>query len=201
MYKSAIEYDKPIYVGTSILDLSKFQMVKFHYEVIAENFDNYNLVYSDTDSFVYDIKCDDVYKWIQNNNNNHFDLSDDTFIKDNSNKDTLGTLNDELEGVPMNNVSSLNPNVYVFQTDEHKEVGKADGVSKVVVKKEINNGYYKYMLDTGDCINRDVYAIISMNHTVYTTKTNKTCLTPWYDKAVVIDNISCVPFGYKGNLI
>ena len=38
MYKQEIIYDKPIYVGTSILDLSKLHMMKFHYEVIEVNF-------------------------------------------------------------------------------------------------------------------------------------------------------------------
>ena len=55
MYKNEIVYDKPIYVGTSILDLSKLHMMRFHYEVIAKHFNNYNLIYSDTDSFVYNI--------------------------------------------------------------------------------------------------------------------------------------------------
>ena len=56
MYKQEIVYDKPIYVGTGILDLSKLCMMEFHYDVIHENFkDNYNLIYSDTDSLVYSI--------------------------------------------------------------------------------------------------------------------------------------------------
>ena len=34
MYKKQIVYDKPISVGTSILDLSKLCMMEFHYGVI-----------------------------------------------------------------------------------------------------------------------------------------------------------------------
>ena len=34
MYKKEIIYDKPLYVGTSILDLSKLCMLDFHYNVI-----------------------------------------------------------------------------------------------------------------------------------------------------------------------
>ena len=68
MYKDKVKYDKPVYVGTSILDLSKLHMMNFHYDVIHENFkDNYNLLYSDTDSFVYSIQHDDIYEWIKNN--------------------------------------------------------------------------------------------------------------------------------------
>ena len=51
MYTDKIVYDKPVYVGTTRLDLSKLHMMKFHYEVIHKRFKgNYNLLYSDTDS-------------------------------------------------------------------------------------------------------------------------------------------------------
>ena len=76
MYKKEILYDKPLYVGTSILDLSKLCMLDFHYNVIHKAFENnYNLIYSDTDSLVYDIRTPDLYEWIKNNKS-HFDLSD-----------------------------------------------------------------------------------------------------------------------------
>jgi hypothetical protein len=66
MYKKEIVYDKPLYVGTSILDLSKLCMMEFHYDVIHKEFENkYNLIYSDTDSMVYNIKTNDVYDWIK----------------------------------------------------------------------------------------------------------------------------------------
>ena len=39
MYKQEIVYDKPIYVGTSILDLSKLHMMNFHYNVINKEFE------------------------------------------------------------------------------------------------------------------------------------------------------------------
>ena len=38
MYKDKVIYDKPVYVGCTILDLSKLHMTEFHYEVIHKNF-------------------------------------------------------------------------------------------------------------------------------------------------------------------
>ena len=35
--------------------------MNFHYNVINKEFDNYNLIYSDTDSFVYNIEHTDIY--------------------------------------------------------------------------------------------------------------------------------------------
>ena len=76
MFKQEVVYDKPIYVGTSILDLSKLCMMEFHYDVIHKNFEGrYHLLYSDTDSLVYCIYHHDIYDWIKNNTK-YFDLSD-----------------------------------------------------------------------------------------------------------------------------
>ena len=200
MYKNEIVYDKPIYVGTSILDLSKLHMMRFHYEVIAKHFNNYNLIYSDTDSFVYNIYCDDVYKWVKDNKK-HFDLSDDKYNPDNENKKALGKFKDELNGVVMKNFTALNPKVYCFKTVEDKDTRKAKGVSKVVLKKDIKNSDYDHVLNTEENVNRSVVSIRSIAHKVYTIKTNKTCLTPWYDKFKVIDNNNCEPFGYKPKVI
>ena len=37
-FPTEIVYDKPIYVGTSILDLSKLHMMDFHYNAIEEQY-------------------------------------------------------------------------------------------------------------------------------------------------------------------
>ena len=74
-YKEEIKYDKPLYVGSSILDLSKLFMMQFHYDVIEKEFKNkHELLYSDTDSLVYNLKHPDIYEWVKNNKE-HFDLS------------------------------------------------------------------------------------------------------------------------------
>ena len=98
MYKKEIVYDKPVYVGTSVLDLSKLCMMDFHYNTIHKNFEGkYNVLYSDTDSLVYSIQHDDIYEWIKQNKQ-HFDLSDSirTELKDNTKKKVLGKFKDEM---------------------------------------------------------------------------------------------------------
>ena len=111
MHKTEVLYNKPIYVGTSILDLSKLCMMEFHYGVIQKNFHgNYNLIYSDTDSLVYSMKHPDIYDWIKENRV-HFDLSDSVRpdMKDTSNKKTLGKFKDEMNTLITKRFIALNP--------------------------------------------------------------------------------------------
>jgi hypothetical protein len=126
MYRKEVVYDKPIYVGTSILDLSKVCMMDFHYNVIHKNFEGrYNLVYSDTDSLMYLIQHEDIYEWIKNNKQ-YFDLSDSIRpeIKDNTNKKVIGKFKDEANGLIIKDVLALNPKVYSFNCQTKAEYDK-----------------------------------------------------------------------------
>ena len=59
--KPILLLNKPIYVEFTVLDLSKWKMYDFHYNFIKKNFDA-ELLITDTDSFVYEIKSEYVYK-------------------------------------------------------------------------------------------------------------------------------------------
>ena len=61
--KVALKLNKPAYIGTCILDLSKVVMYKFHNDYIKNKDDNKSkLLFSDTDSLMDKIKTEDVYE-------------------------------------------------------------------------------------------------------------------------------------------
>ena len=53
--------NKPIYVGFTVLELSKYLMYDFHYNFIKKQFDA-NFLFTDTDSLTYEIKSEHVYE-------------------------------------------------------------------------------------------------------------------------------------------
>ena len=61
---SEVLWDKPTIVGACILDLSKKFMFDFHYNTMKKHFDC-TLLYSDTDSFVYEIRSRDFFVELQ----------------------------------------------------------------------------------------------------------------------------------------
>ena len=67
MNKTKVKMNKPIYLGLSILDISKILIYEFWYDYMKPKYnDNVKLCYMDTDSFVMNIKSNDFYKDIAN---------------------------------------------------------------------------------------------------------------------------------------
>lgn len=61
--KSVLKLDKPIYLGMSILDLSKQWMYSFYYDVLKVKYGkNIKLIYTDTDSYVLQTFTDDIFE-------------------------------------------------------------------------------------------------------------------------------------------
>ena len=74
--KTEVYFNKPIYVGQAILDLSKTLMFDFHYNFIREKYGNKaELLFTDTDSLMYQIETDDFYKDISKDIGKRFDTS------------------------------------------------------------------------------------------------------------------------------
>ena len=81
MKKTCIGYDKPVYLVTCILDLSKTLMYIFHYDYIKKKYrEKAKLLFTDTESLAYEIETEDFYKDISEDVEAKFDTSN--FLKD-----------------------------------------------------------------------------------------------------------------------
>ena len=64
--KIKVKINKPVYLGMSILDISKTLMYQFWYDYIKPKYkDKAKLCYMDTDSFVIHIEIEDFYEDIE----------------------------------------------------------------------------------------------------------------------------------------
>ena len=76
MKKSKVKMNKPIYLGLSILEISKTLMYEFWDDYMKPKYnDNVKLCYTDTDSFIINIKTNDFYEDIASDIENRFDTS------------------------------------------------------------------------------------------------------------------------------
>ena len=104
MKKTKLYFSKPVYLGMSILDLSKSLTYDFHYNYIKTKYgDKAKLLFIDTDSLAYEIRTDDFYKDIKPDIEKRFDISDyptnhPSGIKIGLNSKVLGMFKDEAGG-------------------------------------------------------------------------------------------------------
>ena len=98
MKKTKVKMNKPIYLGFSILEISKTLMYEFWYDYMKPKYnDKVKLCYMDTDSFIMNIKI--YYKEISNDVENRFDTSNYEInrpLPTGKNKKIIGLMKDEL---------------------------------------------------------------------------------------------------------
>ena len=76
MKKTKVKMNKPVYIGMSILDISKTLLYEFRHEYIKPKYqDRAKLTYMGADSFYIHIKTEDFYKDIANYVEKWFDTS------------------------------------------------------------------------------------------------------------------------------
>ena len=135
-------------------------------------------------------------------------------------------MKDELHDIPFQEFISLNPKVYRLQLGKLKDefrdsfiervialnpkengdsvkadgIRKLKGVSKAVVKHELDHTDYDEVLKANSAVEKNVTSLRSLNHQLYTIQQKKIALTAWYDKMAMLDRIHCAPFGYKGKI-
>ena len=197
MKKTKLVFNKPIYLGMCILDLSKTLMYDFHYNYIKKKYrSKAKLLFTDTDSLAYEIETEDFYKDISGDVRTNFDTSDipkdhPSGIESGVNKKVIGMFKDECGGKIMQEFVGLRAKLYSYKMYEGDETKKCKGVKSSVVKKEITFKDYKDRLFGGLADGKQMRimnVIRSHRHEVYTEQVNKIALSAEDDKRVVLED-------------
>jgi len=134
MRKLEAKFNKPIYMGMCVLDIlvSKTCLYEFHHEYMLPLYhEKYKIMYTDMDSFIYHIECDDVYD-IMKRNIAKFDTSD--YPTDNAygiplvNKKIPSLMKDKNNGAIMTEFVGLRAKMYALRVNNKKDTKKAKGV-------------------------------------------------------------------------
>ena len=192
MKNTEVFFNKPVYVGQAILDLSKTLMFNFHYTYIKDQYGKKaELLFTDTDSLMCHIKTKDFYKDISSDVKDKFDTSDyppdhKSGIPTGVNKKVIGAFKDEVAGKQITHFVGLRPKLYSFKVEDEVELKKCKGIKKNVVKKTIDFDDYVKCLFSGKKEMRSMKIIRSEKHDIYSKEVNKIALSNGDDKRKVL---------------
>ena len=159
------------------------------------------LLYTDTDSFLYEIKA--PIKSVEQSlfkSSHMFDFSN--YPKDHKlfslrNKKVPGFFKDETAGKPIGEFVGLRSKMYSFNFCEGSEEHKtAKGVKKSVISREIKHKDFKKCLMQGIQLEHQYCNISSKSHKVSTSRQKKLSLSPFDDKRYLLNNVFSYPYGH-----
>ena len=190
--KKEVTLNKPIFIGHTVLDQSKYLMYDFHYNFILKKFkrENVDLLFTDTDSLCYHFKNEDPFEVIKNNKD-LFDLSEyskDSPLYDPTNKKVIGKFkNESVEQIT--EFVGLRSKLYAYSVDEEtKDHKKCKGVKKYVVNQNLTLDLYKNVLHSRKSHEVKQNGFMSKKHEVFTLSQNKIALSATDDKVYICEN-------------
>ena len=180
--KSVLKLDKPIFLGMTILDLSKFHMYEFYYGVLKKKYHKHiKLIYTDTDSYVIQTFTDDVYK------KQHMDFSD--YPVEHPCHDTTNKI--------ITKFLALKPKSYAFTIHgAEEEHTKSKGVVKHKVKKELTYQNYEESLYQTKRHEITYNFIRSRTHQIYSMSQVKQSVSNFESKRLYFDALNSLPYGH-----
>ena len=209
--KTSIVFNKPLYIGMAILDISKTCVYDFHYDYMLKKFptEKCKLLYTDTDSLIYELQCNDMYEEVIKKDIHRFDTSDyptaNRWDIPLVNKKIPGLMKDENNGKIMTHFIGLRSKQYTYKVEGRKEVKKAKGVKSNVVKTKISYEDYMNCLKKfvenqpqEECfLHKTQRCIQSKLHEVYSIEQTKIALNPVDDKRYILPGIhDTLPWGH-----
>ena len=190
LQKIKLVLNRPIYVGFSILDLSKVLMYDFHYHYMKKKYGlKAQLLFTDTDSLCYEVKTDDIYRDMAGDRD-LFDFSGYPIehpCYDATNKKVIGKMKDETASVPIKEFVGLRAKMYsLIHGNDEKRTAK--GVSKAVIQSKLRHQLYKQCLFKKETQMESMKLFRTDRHNIYTVQMTKTTLSAYDDKRYILDD-------------
>ena len=172
MKKTKVKMNKPVYLGMSILDISKTLMYEFWYDYLKPKYkDNAKLCYMDTNSFVINIFNEDFFENINNDVESwldtfNYDQNDKKPLLMGVNKKVIGMFKDELGGKIMKEFCAVRAKTYTYLMYDDSEKKKAKGIKRCIIKRRLMFENYKDSLFNNKTILKSQLRFKSDRHNV-----------------------------------
>ena len=192
--KEKVVFDKSIYSGFSVLELSKLLRYEFYYFTLEPHWQNkVQLHYMDTESFVlsFDTQLENLIEFL-NQNKDEFDFSEldpSHELYDPINKKVIGKMKIETSPVlVLDNFVALRSKSYAYSYGA-TQISKQKGIQKSPKKDSYINSLFNS--ETTTATN---YSIRSNAHNLTVQKQDKLALNPFDDKRVYLNLIQSLPW-------
>jgi len=200
--KPVVCHDRPIAVGMTVLELSKYIMYDFFYNVLKDDSFDVDLGFSDTDSFLFKTKNTKNYKKKIKSFMDFSNYPQDHKRFSNENKAKLGFFKDELAGkLSVSEFVGLRAKCYSIKMNEKKnnvniEKKVCKGLGKIAIEKRLKFKHYKQCLFQNKDRRYDFHTIRSKKQNIKTVRIKKKAISHLDTKRWLFDcGIHSVPYG------
>ena len=142
--KISLTLNKPIYVGFTVLEISKWEMYNFHYNFMIRKF-NTRLLFTDTDSLYYELREKNpqkkMYKYKELFDLTNFPVSSKYYCSDNNK--VLGKMKDEYSGKSILKFVGLKSQTYSILNESYKEKSTSKGYNVFIDFQEFTIYYLR----------------------------------------------------------
>ena len=183
--------NKPTYVGFAVLELSKLCMYQFHYDRMRAWYPEAELLFTDTDSLVYQIPTEDLYADLASRAD-EFDFSNypsSHALFSNANKMVMGKMKDESNGAIITEFVGLRPKMYSYKTLQadasFKESKRAKGIQRAAMRDLVHADYLTQLRTPAENY-VNIRRIGQKHHRVYTLESEKRGLCAFDDKRFLL---------------
>ena len=195
--KEKTVFDKPIYLGFTVLELSKLLMYEFYYNKLQPYWkQSIQLHYMDTDSFIlsFDTNHQELINFLQENKD-EFDFSElhkSHELYNPINKKVIGKLKIETSPVlVLDTFTALRSKSYSFSYNNNNIIQKA---KRKGIQKAPKCEHYKSSLFNSETSSSTNISNKSNLHNLLVEKQNKLALNPFDNKRLYINPIQSLPW-------